>query len=410
MAAHGAAGRHQPDELDPSSQAWGSLAVTARVVILNQATNYLTVDLANAFVRSGVDTVLLTGSVHEQDRTLDPRVRVDPIPRWSPSPLRRKWLSYMAALAVAYWKLLVRYRGATVFFVSVPPMGYLLKLVLPHPFALLIWDVYPDLLVVTGRSENSLLYRLWSQLNRLAFRRARRIVTISHGMARLIARYAPGRRITVVPLWAMFERETRLPPNRNRFLVSTGHTQRFIVQYSGNIGETHNVQVLLELARLLVQEPNIVIQIIGRGTRAKGIKDRIEQSGLANISFFEFQADDMFYDSLSAADVGVVILDERIAHGSVPSKTYNLMRLGIPGLYITARGSELERYANKFGCGACFSPDELDQMAHWVLDLFRNHTRREELSRAAKMASRNFTVDNAARIAEAVWVPSDRQS
>ena len=48
---------------------------------------------------------------------------------------------------------------------------------------------------------------------------------------------------------------------------------------------------------------------------------------------------------LYAANLGVVILDE-IALGSVPSKSYNLMALGIPSLYIAPR--ESHKYAQEF--------------------------------------------------------------
>ena len=37
-----------------------------RVVIVNQAANYLTVGFANALVARGVAVTLMTGSVHEQ--------------------------------------------------------------------------------------------------------------------------------------------------------------------------------------------------------------------------------------------------------------------------------------------------------------------------------------------------------
>ena len=74
------------------------------------------------------------------------------------------------------------------------------------------------------------------------------------------------------------------------------------------------------------------------------IERLIEERGLDNVQMLPFQTDEMFPYSLSAADLGVVILHESVGRGSVPSKAYNLMSFGIPALYIAAPDSELARY------------------------------------------------------------------
>ena len=112
---------------------------------------------------------------------------------------------------------------------------------------------------------------------------------------------------------------------------------KFIVQYSGNIGVTHNVETLIEIAELLKDNTDILFQIIGRGPRKSKLENLVKEKNLPNCVFLPFQTDDMFPYSLSAADVGVVILDETTSKGSVPSKSYNLMSYGIPSLYIASR-------------------------------------------------------------------------
>ena len=371
-----------------------------RLVIVNQAVNYLTVGLANAFVAHGIPTTLITGSLHIQGETLDPAVEICLINRWVERPAWKKAWSYGNALIRIWWLLMTRYRGHEVLFVSVPPMGYLLDLFLPHRFSMIIWDVYPDVFEVTGMSRSHWLYRLWAWLNHHSFANAYRLFTISEPMADLLSRYIARERLIVLPLWSIFQENNRVAADENIFLRHHGGGDKFIVQYSGNIGLTHNVEVLLELAERLRDEDRFLVQIIGRGPRLTHIRSEVERRNLPNVQFLPFQDDEIFPHSLSAASVGVVILNERVSQGSVPSKTYNLMSFGIPALYIAAPDSELARYVSVYAHGACFMARDLDAMTEYVRQLADDPNLYRRLSRNAELAALDFRRQNADRFVE----------
>ncbi|MEX0450062.1 glycosyltransferase family 4 protein [Spiribacter sp. 221] len=338
-----------------------------RLVIVNQAANYLTVGFANAFVARGVGVTLLAGSVHEQGERLDERVKHARLVRWQQRPPWRKALAYGGSLLQAWVLLITRYRRYEVLFISIPPMAYLLTLVLPNRCSALIWDVYPDIFEVTGMSRRHGLYRLWARLNQRAFRRAYRLFTITEPMRDLLGAYIEKDRVTVMPIWSVFSGDERIPDMQNKLLAESPDRQgRFIIQYSGNLGITHNVEALLDLADALRDDDQFLIQIIGRGPREPVIRAAVERRGLGNVEMLPFQSDERFVHSLSAADVGVVALNPRVSRGSVPSKAYNLMAFGIPGLYIAAADSELARYAHDHRTGECFAPGDPDGMASYV--------------------------------------------
>ncbi len=143
-----------------------------RIVIVNQAVNYLTIGFANAFNQRFDKVALITGGVHEQGEELDPDIELSWINRWHERPAWKKASSYLIALARIWLLLLTKYRRYEVFFVSVPPMGYLLNLILPHRFSMVIWDVYPDIFKITGMKERHPVYQIWSKLNRWSFGKA----------------------------------------------------------------------------------------------------------------------------------------------------------------------------------------------------------------------------------------------
>ena len=371
-----------------------------KLVIINQAANYLTIGLANSFNRRFEEVALVTGSVHVQGEDLEEGIAVTRINRWHERPAFKKAASYLVALMRMWFLLMTKYRRHEVLFVSVPPMGYLLNLILPHRFSMVIWDVYPDVLKVSGMQESHPFYRTWVALNKRSFRKAWRIITISEPMAQMLGTYVERRSLIVRPIWSIFQENSRVPVAQNPFVEMHGLEGLFIVQYSGNIGVTHNVEVLVEVAERLKGEQGILFQIIGRGPRQPYIQSIVKKRDLRNVQMLPFQSDEMFRYSLSAASLGVVILHESVGRGSVPSKAYNLMSFGIPSLYIAAADSELAQYAGSYNHARCFSAGEVDEIAEFIRLLARDQGKQQEMQLCAEQAATNFKRSNADRFVD----------
>ncbi|WP_114752697.1 glycosyltransferase family 4 protein [Pleomorphovibrio marinus] len=366
-----------------------------KIVIINQASNYLTIGFANAFFKKFEDVTLITGSIRVQGEALNPGINVHPIHRWVERPAHKKLVSYLRALWRFAWLIRTKYRYHEVFFVSVPPMGYLLNLILPNRFSMVIWDVYPDTFKITGMKESHPLYRVWSRLNRRSFKKAFRLFTIGDKMAELLGQYVDRDSILIQPIWSIFQENTRVSKSKNPFVKEHGLEGKFVVQYSGNIGLTHRVEYLVQLAEKMKDHSHILFQIIGRGPRKSVLEKLVREKELPNCQFLPFQSEVIFPYSLSASDLGVVILDETISKGSVPSKSYNLMSFGIPSLYIADTDSELSIYAKKFGHAACFKEKDLGQAEAFILELSQNRKLWEQHSKNAEIASSHFRRKNA---------------
>jgi hypothetical protein len=366
-----------------------------KIVILNQAANYLTIGFANAFNQKMDEVVLIAGSVHVQGEELDPDIHWHKINQWHETPTSKKILSFLKALFNMWWLLMTRYRKHEVLFVSVPPMGYLLNLILPHRFSMVIWDVYPDVFKITGMKESHPVYKVWAYLNKKSFRKTYRLFTISEKMADLLEKYVNKDKIKIQPIWSIFQDNQKIAKQDNKFIKQHELEDKFIVQYSGNIGLTHNVEVLVDLAEQLQNDPNILFQIIGRGPRKKHLEQLVTDKNLPNCMFLPFQSDEMFPYSLSAADLGVVILDEKTSKGSVPSKSFNLMSYGIPSLYIAAEDSQLSVYADRYNHANLFTKQQLDAAANWIENLAKDKTLQTEMSKNSEVAAKDFKRENA---------------
>ncbi len=366
-----------------------------KIVIINQAVNYLTIGLVNEFANNFKDVSLITGSIHVQGEELDSNVSIKYIHKWKEEHGISKALNYLRALWSMWFLLLIKYRKHEVFFVSVPPMGYLLNIILPHRFSMIIWDVFPDSLKITGMKETNTVYKIWTRLNKVSFKKSYRLFTIGDKMADLVEQYISRDKILIQPIWSIFQENTKVLKNENPFIKEHQLQDKFIVQYSGNIGLTHKVETMITLAEQMVEYDHIQFQIIGRGPRKKKLQQLVKEKQLTNCQFLPFQSDKMFPFSLSAADLGVVILDEKTSKGSVPSKSYNLMSYGIPSLYIASPNSELQNYADKYEHAKCFSESNLKNIEEYILKLSKDKSYYKVLSKNSIKASENFKRTNA---------------
>jgi hypothetical protein len=366
-----------------------------KLVIINQASNYLTIGFANAFFEKFSDVTLITGSIRVQGEELNSDIKVHYIHRWIERPIHKKLFSYIGALWKFFWLIRFRYPSHEVFFVSVPPMGYLLNLLLPNRFSMVIWDVYPDTFKITGMKESHWLYRIWSKLNRYSFSKAYRLFTIGERMADLIEHYVERKKILIQPIWSIFQENSKYSKESNPFIKNHCLDGKFIVQYSGNIGMAHKVEFLVQLAEKMQKHEDILFQIIGRGPRKLVLEKMVKEKNLPNCQFLPFQSEEMFPFSLSAADLGVVILDSTTAKGSVPSKSYNLMSFGLPALYIASADSELASYADNFGNAVCFDEKELDKAEGFILSLSSSKELWKQYSKNAENAATYFRRGNA---------------
>lgn len=371
-----------------------------KIVVVNQASNYLTVGFCNAFADKFENVSLVTGSIHIQGEELSKNVTVTYINKWVERPARKKFMSYVIACLKIYWLLLTKYRKHEVFFVSIPPMGYLLNLLVSNRFSMVVWDVYPDVFKITGMKETHWLYKTWASLNKKSFKKAFRLFTIGNKMADLLEVYVSRKKLIIQPIWSIFQANERVMKEQNPFIKEHNLQDKFIIQYSGNIGLTHKVEVVVEIAELLKDNPNIVFQIIGRGPRVPALQKMVEEKNLPNCMFLPFQSDEMFPFSLSAADLGIVILDELTSKGSVPSKSYNLMSYGIPSIYIAGEDSELHDYAQNYNAAKCFTERELNKAKEFILQISTNEQQWDEMSKNAMNTSKLFRRDNADKFVE----------
>ena len=125
------------------------------------------------------------------------------------------------------------------------------------------------------------------------------------------------------------------------------------------------------------------------------LKNMVKEYGLSSCLFLTWQEREMLPYSLGAADVAVVTLNDETAQVSVPSKTYNLLAVGVPLLCIASKHSELAGLISCYNNGVCFDKNAIHSMADYILSLKNNLEYYKQLSDNSLNAAKYFTFQNA---------------
>ena len=125
------------------------------VVLINQTTGYLMVDIVNAYVKHYDSVVLIAGTIDEYDRKLSLKVKIEPIIAYSKKTIIRRIFTWGVATIQIFFLLLFKYRNALVVYVTNPPISYFPSLILKNKFVLIEYDIYPDALKTINLSSDN---------------------------------------------------------------------------------------------------------------------------------------------------------------------------------------------------------------------------------------------------------------
>lgn len=280
----------------------------------------------------------------------------------------RFFVELWMAVAMSWRALRLVRRGDEMMAVTTPPLSpFLMSLVARlrgADFDLLIHDVYPEVLAITGVvREGGLAYRLLQRATLRVYRRCRRIVVLSGDMREVVRDKLGDDSVPVhvIPNWGDVENIRPKRRDEVELLRSLRVRDRFVVQYSGNIGRTHDIELLVDVAEQMQRaEDDVFFLIIGGGSMKASLQEQVDDRGLRNVRLLDRQPDDKFADSVSACDLAVITLQQGMGGLSAPSRLYNLLAAGLPLLVVADEESKPARVVREERLGWVVAPGDVE--------------------------------------------------
>jgi glycosyltransferase involved in cell wall biosynthesis len=367
----------------------------SKLIILCQVAGYMLIDIANAFSNKYENCVLLSGELRKRNHDLNRNVSRFNLIRYNPKNNFSRLLTWIAGTFQALLYIVFKGKNADLFITSNPPFGIFIPYLCKNNYSLLVYDIYPDILInYKIISPNSFIIKFWEHVNRKVFANAKAIFTISEGMKNQISKYINPDKIEVIPCWTDNSFLKPITKENNVFIKQQNVDGKFLVIYSGNVGYTHNVEILLDLAERIKRD-NIVFLIIGEGDKKRILADRINKSGLKNIRLLPWQDMSIYPFSISSADLAIVTLSKEASIMSVPSKLFDIMSVGSPLLSIAEENSEISKIVNKYNMGINCSIGQLDEMLNFIYRLNDDKEFYQKLRVNSVNASKDYTPYNA---------------
>jgi len=362
-----------------------------KVLIVNQNSGYLTVDVANAFGAHYDEVVVMFGLNRITQRDFDSKIKIQKTVVYNRKTALLRLLTWSLCTLHLFFLLLIKYRKHTIVFYSNPPISYLNALFFSNRFSIVVFDVYPDALKLIGVGEKNLFYTYWIKLNKKVFKQAQQMITLSDGMKQQLCNYVESDKIKVIPIWPGSNNFKPINKKDNIFLREHQWQDKFIIMYSGNMGLGHHLDFLIDLAVVLKSHEDILFLFIGEGAKKNSLQNLVKLNQLNNVKFLTWQTAAVLPFSLAAANISVVALEAGATHASVPSKTFNYMAVGSPILGIGNPNTELEKLIKQFQLGFYSEKDSIKEINEFVLELYHNNDLCAQYAQNALQASKNYT-------------------
>lgn len=213
-----------------------------------------------------------------------------------------------------------------------PLAGIALKILKRTRLKYWVMDVNPDQAVSLGVADkDSLSVRAFEWMNRQILLHADDVVVLDRFMfKRMREKGEPGERMTILPPWPAEDVDEPIAHADNPFRREHVPTGKRVLMYSGNHGPSNPLSTILDAAKRLENDDRILFMFVGGGVG----KIEVDATTSANIVSLPYQSLETLRYSLSAADVHIVTVGDKVPGIVHPSKVYGAMEVGRPILLV----------------------------------------------------------------------------
>ncbi|MDM0948421.1 glycosyltransferase family 4 protein [Clostridium perfringens] len=295
-------------------------------------------------------------------------------------------LNYITFTTSVFFNLLFKKNYDKILFVSNPPLvpfiGYLIKKLRGKNYIYLVHDIYPDVAEKLGViKKGSIISKVMNYMNKKIYTNAERIIALGKDMKRVIAdKGVDEEKIEIVTNWADSRVNYEKEVDKN-FYKKYRLENKFNILYTGNISKVHAIDTIIEVAKILKNEEDIMFTFVGDGNRKQDLIKLKEKEDLRNIQLENYMFGEEYNNLLNCANLFITTLQQGIEGLGVPSKTYTYMSVAKPLIAIMSENSEIGSMVNQYNLGKQFNSKEYHKIAKFILELKNSNELYNEISK-----------------------------
>jgi glycosyltransferase involved in cell wall biosynthesis len=225
---------------------------------------------------------------------------------------------------------------------------------------LIIRDIFPEWAVDMGLMSRGVPYYFFDAVARYQYAVADVIGVQTPGNQHYFRRWRvqSGRRLEVLQNWLDKPAQSKCSL---RMRESALFGRRLFV-YAGNMGVAQGMDILLSLAKKMVNRVDVGFVFVGRGSETARLKAQAQLMKLENLLFFDEIDPDEIADLYAQCDAGIVALDPRHKSHNIPGKFLTYMQCGLPVLASINAGNDLAQIIRDARVGQVSESNQVDEL------------------------------------------------
>ena len=248
--------------------------------------------------------------------------------------------------------------------------GYFVSRIKRCPWVLEIRDLWPESILAVGAIKNKLIIKSLIGLEKFAYRKADRIVSVTYSFLEHFKQYGIQQSKMHVIRNGVDLSFYDPKHEDTEYAESIGVSGRFVAAYVGTHGMAHGLDTLLDAANL-VGNDNIVFIMAGDGAERERLEQRIQEEGIDNVKMLGQLPKEDMPRLWSITDASLVLLKKKDLFLSViPSKIFESMAMKTP-IILGVRG-ESQTIIEEANSGICIEPESAEELANAVIKLYEN--------------------------------------
>ena len=175
-----------------------------------------------------------------------------------------------------------------------------------------------------------------------------------------------------LPPWSFVEpKSIKDPHKKTRELLFK--KSKLTLLYTGTIGNAHEFDLFLDLARYLrLKKASVGFCFAGFGNRFEDLKYQVKPDD-TNITFAGFvETDRELEERLSSADIMLISLKQSWTGISVPSKYFSALANGKAVLFLGSTKSALSIWTKEYNLGFVLEKDNVQIIGNKLIDISGN--------------------------------------
>lgn len=275
--------------------------------------------------------------------------------------------------------------------------AWVLSMITRAPFVFEVRDLWPAVFVELGVLRNRWIIGALELVEMFLYRRSAAVVTVTESFRDILVRRGLSAEKVVTITNGVDLDDFKPGPVDAALKNELGAADKFIVLYIGAHGISQALRAILESARILKNNDDILFLFVGQGAEKAALVERAREWGLTNARFLPGQPRNKVENYYRTADLCLVPLrDIPLFDTFIPSKMFEILGCSRP-ILASVRG-ESARILSDSGAALVVAPEDSRAIADGIVALKQDSPRRDAMAgRGREFVSKNYQRKDLAR-------------